>query len=197
MAPDRAGVNHRPLFFFAQCCIFFRQHARALQALEALLRSEPGHHRALSIAGFLYAEQGRTKDALAVLERAAALAPDDPATLFNLGFVLQRAGEHAQAIARMSRAVELQPSLDRAWYGLGISLIHTGRFREAIERLTEAARLQPLNPFARYQLAAAWFKLGEQEKVRAEYRKLKAFDPRIAAHVRADFGVPPDGDEVA
>jgi tetratricopeptide (TPR) repeat protein len=189
-------VNTRLLFVFAQCCIFFRRHGRALETLEALLASEPEHQRALSIAGFLYAEQGRTKDAIAALERAAALAPGDPATLFNLGFVLQRSGRHEDAIARMSRAVELQPSLDRAWYGLGISLIHTGRFREAIERLTEAARLQPLNPFARYQLAAAWFKLGEPEKVRAEYRRLKSFDPKIAAHVRADFGVPPDGDEV-
>ena len=137
------------------------------------------------------------KESIAVLERAATLSPHDAATLFNLGFVLQKAGRHEEAIARMSRAVELQPPLDRAWYGLGISLIHLGRFREAIERLTEAARLQPLNPFARYQLAAAWFKLGEPEKVRAEYRKLKTFDPKIAAHVREDFGVPKDGDEIA
>ena len=196
MALDPARVNRRLLFWFAQCCIFFKQPARALAALETLLGSEPDHRRALSIAGFLYAEQGRTRESIAALERAAALAPDDPATLFNLGFVLQRAGRHEEAIARMSRAVELQPSLDRAWYGLGISLIQTSRFQEAIERLTEAARLQPLNPFARYQLAAAWFKLGEPDKVRAEYRKLKSFDPKIAAHVRDDFGVPRDGDEV-
>lgn len=190
-------MNARLLFFFAQCCLFFKRPARALEALESLLRTQPDHHRALSVAGFLYAQQGRMKDSIAALERAAALAPEDAATQFNLGFVLQKTGRHDEAIARLSRAAELQPSLDRAWYGLGISLIHNGRFREAIERLTEAARLQPLNPFARYQLAAAWFKLGEPEKVRAEYRKLKSFDPKIAAHVRADFGVPPDGDEVA
>jgi tetratricopeptide (TPR) repeat protein len=184
------------LFLFAQACIFFKQHARALQALEALLREQPGHPRAWSIAGFLYAEKGRLGDAIASLERALALAPDNATTLFNLGFVLQKAGRHDEAIARMTRAVELNPALDRAWYGLGISLIHGGRFHEAIERLTEAARLQPFNPFARYQLAAAWFKLGEPEKVRAEYRKLKTFDPKIAAHVRTDFGVPKDPDEV-
>jgi tetratricopeptide (TPR) repeat protein len=176
------------LFLFAQACIFFKRHARALQALEALLREEPAHPRAWSIAGFLYAEKGRLGDAIAALERALALEPDNATTLFNLGFVLQKAGRHEEAIARMARAVELNPALDRAWYGLGISLIHVGRFREAIE--------QPFNPFARYQLAAAWFKLGEPEKVRAEYRKLKSFDPKIAAHVRTDFGVPRDPDEV-
>ena len=189
-------MTPRVLFLFAQACIFFKQHARALQALESLLREQPDHPRAWSIAGFLYAEKGRTADAIAAFERALAIAPDDAAALFNLGFVLQKAGRHEEAIGRLGRAAELSPSLDRAWYGLGLSLIHCGRFREAIERLTEAARLQPLNPFARYQLAAAWFKLGEPEKVRAEYRKLKGFDPKVAEHVRADFGVPKDGDEV-
>jgi tetratricopeptide (TPR) repeat protein len=185
------------LFLFAQACIFFKQHARALQALEALLREQPAHSRAWSTAGFLYAEKDRLGDAIAALERALALAPDNATILFNLGFVLQRAGRHEEAIERMARAVELSPVLDRAWYGLGISLIHCGRFREAIERLTEAARLQPFNPFARYQLAAAWFKLGEPEKVRAEYRRVKAFDPKVAAHVRADFGVARDPDDLA
>jgi len=184
------------LFLFAQCCIFFKQHSRALQALEALLRERPADARAWAIAGFLYAEKGRLADAIGALERALTLAPDNAATHFNLGFVLQRAGRHEQAIAHLGRAVELNPPLDRAWYGLGISLIHCGRFREAIERLTEAARLQPFNPYARYQLAAAWFKLGEPEKVRAEYRKVKAFDPRVAEHVRVDFGVPKDPDEM-
>ena len=189
-------MNARLLFLLAQCCVFFKQHERALELLETLLREQPGHARAWAIAGFLYAEKGRRADAIEAFERAVALAPGDAGTLFNLGFVLQKAGRHEEAIERMSRAVELQPGLDRAWYGLGISLIHCGRFREAIERLTEAARLQPLNPYARYQLAAAWFKLGEPDKVRAEYRKLKSFDPKVAAHVQADFGVPRDGDEV-
>ena len=188
-------MSPRFLFPFAQACIFFKQHARALQALEALLRDQPDHPRAWSIAGFLYAEKGRYAEAIAAFEHALAIAPDDAATQFNLGFVLQKAGRHEDAIVRLSRAVELDRALDRAWYGLGLSLIHCGRFREAIERLSEAARLQPFNPYARYQLAAAWFKLGEPEKVRTEYRKLKGFDPKVAEHVRMDFGVPKDGDE--
>ena len=169
----------------------FGKHQR-----EAVLREQPDHARALSVAGFLYAEQNRLAQAIGAFERAVALNPGEAATQFNLGFVLQKAGRHEEAIARLARATELQPSLDRAWYGLGLSLIQRGRFREAIDKLSEAARLQPLNPYPRYQLGAAWFKLGEPEKVRAQYRKLKTFDPKVAAHVRADFGVPRDGDEV-
>jgi tetratricopeptide (TPR) repeat protein len=189
-------VSARASYLLAQICIFLRQHRRALQLLEVLLRENPDHPRAWRIAGFLYAEKGRYGDAIHAFERALVLSSEDAATLFNLGFALQKAGRHEEAIGRLSRAVEMDPGLDRAWYGLGLSLIQCGRFQEAIGRLTEAARLQPLNPYARYQLGAAWFKLGEPEKVRAEYRKVKAFDPQVAAHMRADFGVARDGDEV-
>ncbi len=189
-------MSARAQYLLAQICIFFKQHRRAVQLLESLLRENPGHAGAWRLVGFLYAEKDRYGDSITAFERALALSSEDAATLFNLGFALQKVGRHEAAISPLSRAVDLDPALDRAWYGLGLSLIQCGRFQEAIARLTEAARLQPLNPYARYQLGAAWFKLGEPEKVRAEYRKVKTFDPQVAAHMRADFGVPRDGDEV-
>lgn len=182
------------LFFLAETLIFFRQHARALDTLQALLRQDPGHQRAWSLAAFLQAEKGRLAEATAAFEQALALDPTDAATLFNAGFVLQRLGRHEQAIEHFERAVQIDPKIDRAWYGLGLSLVQRGRYREAIDKLTEASRLQPFNPFARYQLAAAWFKLGEPEKVQAEYRHVKGFDPTVAEHIRVDFGVSRDPD---
>lgn len=182
------------LFLRAQAHLFLKRHRRALECLEALLREEPGHSRAWSISGFLYAEKGRFQDAVAAFERAVALNGRDAGTLFNLGFALQRVDRHEEAIERFRQALELDPTIDRAWYGIGLSLIQRGRYREAIEPLNQAARLQPLSPFARYQLAAAWFKLGEHEKVQAEYRRVKGYDPTVAEHIRVDFGVPKDTD---
>jgi tetratricopeptide (TPR) repeat protein len=182
------------LYFLAQFLVYVRQHDRALRAFEALFTQDATRPRAWSTAGFLYAEKNRFADAAAAFERSLALDAKDAATQFNLGFALQRLDRHDEALRCFAQAVALQSNLDRAWYGMGISLIHQGRFHEAIEKLTEAARLQPLNPFPRYQLAAAWFKLGEHEKVRAEYRRVKSFDPTIAEHIREDFGVPKDPD---
>jgi tetratricopeptide (TPR) repeat protein len=190
------SLRSRYWFFVAQCCVFFKLHGRALEILLDLVAAYPRHPQAWGVAGFLLAENRRYQEAISAFESALAIGPDNSWNLFNLGFTLQKADRHEEAIERMQRAVELNPSLDRAWYGLGISLIHCGRFHEAIERLTEAARLQPFNPFARYQLAAAWFKLGRMENVVAEYRRLNSFDPKVAAHVRADFGVPRDPDEI-
>ena len=182
------------LFFRAQLYLFLKQHRRALAALQRLLEEFPAHQRAWSISGFLYTEQGRLDEAIPAFERAVGLDPRDAATVFNFAFALQRAGRHDDAIARFRQAIDLDPSIDRAWYGMGISLVQRGRYHEAIEKLNEAARLQPLSPFARYQIAAAWFKLGEHENVRSEYRKVKAFDPTVAEHIRVDFGVREDPD---
>jgi len=182
------------LYFRAQALLFFKQHDRALHAFEIFLAEYPAHPRAWSTAGFLYAEKGRFQNAIAAFERAVTLNADDAATLFNLGFALQRAGRHAVAIERFEQAIALQPSLDRAWYGLGLSLAYEDRHAEAAAKFQEAARLQPLSPYPRYQLAGAWFKLGEHEKVRAEYRRVKGFDPKVAERIRIDFGVPKDPD---
>jgi tetratricopeptide (TPR) repeat protein len=182
------------LFYRVQLYLFFKQHRRALEALEALLQEDPTHQRAWSIAGFLYTEANALDKAIPAFEHAVGLNPKDAATAFNFAFALQRAGRHDEAIARFQQAIDLDPSIDRAWYGMGVSLVQRGRYREAIEKLNEAARLQPLSPFAPYQRAAAWFKLGEHEKVRSEYRKVKGFDPIVAEHIRVDFGVPKEPD---
>src|SRR5262245_55736782 len=110
----------RLLFFLAHCCIFFKQHARALALLESVVGESPEIRRAAAIIWFLYAENGRFQDSITALQRAVALEPDSAASHFNLGFVLQKAHRHEEAIARLTRAIELNPALDRAWYGLGI-----------------------------------------------------------------------------
>lgn len=182
------------LNFQAQFWVYIKQHERAVTALEAFLAQYPAERRAWTTLAYLYAEKSRFDDAISAFERGLALGTREAATLFNYGFALQKVGRHAEALRAFEEAVALQPNLDRAWYGMGISLIHDGRFHEAIEKLTEAGRLQPMSPFPRYQLAAAWFKLGEHDKVRAEYRHVKSFDPTVAEHIRTDFGVPQDAD---
>ena len=182
------------LFSVAQLFTFFKRNTRALQAFEAVLKVDPRHQRAWSCAAFLHAEKGRYDQAIPAFEQALALKPGDAPAHFNLGFVLQRAGRHDEALGHFQRAIDLDPALDRAWYGMGLSLSQQDRYQEAIARLKEAARLQPFNPYARYYLAAAWFKLGEPENVQKEYRRVKKFDPRIAERLRVDFGVPKDPD---
>ena len=46
-----------------------------------------------------------------------------------------------------------------------------------------------MNPYAGYQLAGVWHRLGLRDKVRAEYERIKGFDPKVAERIRTEFGV--------
>jgi len=178
------------LFQWAKLLLFVGFRARAIEALRTVVQEDPHHVRAWTSLGFLHAEQGRLREATQAFDQALALRTDAP-TLFNAGYVLQRAGRHEAAMGHFQRAIALDANLDRAWYGLGLSLAHEGRHEEAIPKFEEAARLQPFNPYAGYQLAAAWFKLGRQDKVQSEYVRVKGFDPKVAERIRLDFGAAP------
>jgi tetratricopeptide (TPR) repeat protein len=191
LAGRGAPRSTRGLFAYAQVLLFFHQHARAHEVLLQVLQQDPDHKRALPISGFLYSEKGQFAEAVRDFERALALGSADAPLFFNAAFALQRAGRHEEAIRRFQQAIDLDPILDRAWYGMGLSLAHLGRHEEAVARFKEAARQQPLNPYAGYQLAGALFKLGRQEEVRAEYLRVKQFDPKISDQIRRDFGVDP------
>jgi tetratricopeptide (TPR) repeat protein len=183
-----AALRSSVFFRYAQFLTIFGLRARAHEFVELALQQNPRHQRAWTLSGFMNAEKGRMDAAVRDFEQAVALKPDDADTLFNLGFILQRTGKHPEALERFQRAVELSPFLDRAWYGMGLSLSKLGRYQEAAAKFSEAARLQPMNPYASYQLASAWAQLGDREKLEAEYRRVKGFDPKMAAQMQRDFG---------
>jgi tetratricopeptide (TPR) repeat protein len=185
-----SGSLRTSLFFrYAQFLTFWGLRARAIEFLYLVVRADPRHQRAWTFLGFLHAQDERFDDAVKAFEAALALNPADADSTFNLGYVLQKARRHDAAIERFQKTIELNRFLDRAWYGLGLSLVQQGRYAEAAEKLREATRLQPMNPYAGYQLGAALFKLGEHEAVRAEYERIRGFDPKISEQMRVDFGV--------
>ena len=177
------------LFKMVEACLFVGRKDRAVELLNEVVREAPRHFQAWGTLGFLHSAAGRYVAAIAAFERALDIRTDDHEVIFNLGFTLQRAGRHEEALARFDRAVAVNAFLDRAWYGAGISLAHLGRMDEAVSRVREATRLQPMNPYAGYQLGAALFKLGRYDEVRAEYERVKGFDPKISEQMRRDFGV--------
>ncbi|MBK8063866.1 MAG: tetratricopeptide repeat protein [Betaproteobacteria bacterium] len=176
------------LFWFGQLLAYMRRSDRALALFREVAAQNPSHQQAWSSIGFLLAEKGELEPALQAFEKALALDPGD-APARNIAFVLQRLGRHEDAIEGFKRTLEADDKVDRAWYGIGLSLCSLGRYEEAIERFTEAARLQPMNPYAGYQLAGTWHKLGQHDKVRAEYERIKGFDPKVAERIRQEFGV--------
>lgn len=85
---------------------------KALQALGYTLALQPRHAGAYAhLAAALLAED-RREEAQAAAERAATLAPEDPAVLDVTGVVMTSLGRHHQALALFERAAKLSGKPD-------------------------------------------------------------------------------------
>jgi LuxR family transcriptional regulator, maltose regulon positive regulatory protein len=125
---------------------FPRALALAGAAQEAGIRLEDAgiEARALARLGMMHQRQGRLKDAIQLLHRSQARAPDDGelvATVqFYLGQILGPSGELGGAIAHFRTALayfdEAGPAVRAAdtEYALALALTHAGRLSEAAAR---------------------------------------------------------------
>jgi Flp pilus assembly protein TadD/4-amino-4-deoxy-L-arabinose transferase-like glycosyltransferase len=98
---------------------------------------------------------GQPADAVPLLERAAAEAPDYGPPHFDLGVALDRTGQTARAIEEFAVAVRLQPDSLNVHETLAVALWHADRREEAIAHYQEAVRLKPDDPVGQNNLANA------------------------------------------
>jgi tetratricopeptide (TPR) repeat protein len=169
----------------------FGASAAAERLLATAHREFPNDVPTLTALGFLYAQQERRREAIALFERAAALRPDDAEIAFDRGFLLQELNDHDAAVAAFTRAVAINPDHDRALYGLALSLISLRRLDEAVPPLEKNTRLQPMSPYGWYQLGRVQSARGKQDKTAAIVAHLNTFEPKVAAQLARETGLPP------
>lgn len=119
-------------------------------AFERALASSEGRSKAALVnLATVEARRGRQAQALALLERARNVAPDDALVLANLGTLLAHAGRVEDGALALRRALEIGPGDAPARLELGLALLTLGRADEALNVLealeqVEAARCKGL-----------------------------------------------------
>jgi tetratricopeptide (TPR) repeat protein len=98
---------------------------------------------------------GRVPEAVAELEAASALDPDNAKIRSDLGFVYLYAGRTNDAVRLQRAALERNPRLAQAHYGLGLALEKSGDGQGGRRELVEYARLEPRSYLA-WRLREAW-----------------------------------------
>jgi tetratricopeptide (TPR) repeat protein len=97
---------------------------------------------------------------VALLERAVALAPDNPDFHGNFGIVRHALGDLAGARASLERATTLEPRMGEAHSNLSMTLRELGEFEAAHQRARRALELNPGLAAAHLNLAMALLALG-------------------------------------
>lgn len=176
---DRAALAE-----FAQLCHANGRLAEAMHAYEALLFADPGEARWPHLLAGILTGYGRLAEALPLLERAAALAPDRPIVWQRLGEARLKDNRAEEAAAAFREVLKLNPGDVHALFGLARCELQAGRLTGARSRLQEAVTSNPDFPGAQTLLASVWERLGNPAaaqvarlRVRGDGRYTEAPDP--------------------
>jgi len=120
-----------------------------LDVMEASLRSvmklAPDNHHAYNALGYSLAERNvRLPEALALVDKAMKMAPDDPFIMDSMGWVQYRLGNLDQAEVHLRRAYALRSDVDIAVH-LGEVLWQKGLKADAQKLWREARAKDPQN----------------------------------------------------
>lgn len=127
---------------------------------------------------------GRPAEALAPMQMATRLTPEDVEALNNLGNAFCELGRLDEAETTHRRAIAIAPQLAKAHYNLGIVLMKAGRFGEAEASFRLAVRIRPDFAHAFGSLGGALKALGRPDESEAWYRRALEIEPSFAeAHV--------------
>lgn len=126
----------------------------AMRLCQAFLATQPGDPEGESFLGLCRIETG-DREGAALIERAAAAAPDNPFAALYLSMLREREGALREAVVSANRAAAKAPGMFEAWAQLGKLLGQAGKYAEALTALRHANRLNPNHAGAALLLAGA------------------------------------------
>jgi len=113
--------------------------------------------------GLALRAQERYPDAIAALQKAVELDPQNLSGRVLLGWTQHRAGQQADATATLTEALSLNPFEVPTLNALGIVYLVDGQLNNAIAAHSWAALLKPNNEIAYYNLSLAFERIGQYE----------------------------------
>ncbi|MEK6700834.1 MAG: tetratricopeptide repeat protein [Planctomycetota bacterium] len=116
--------------------------------LRRLIARSPSDVSLVSTMATVLSGMGRRDESLLFHQRAAELAPDQPAPWLALGLALVQIHRHADALAPLERAASLAPAQPAATLALARAQVATGRSSAAIAQLESLLHLLPGDPEA-------------------------------------------------
>lgn len=150
-----------------------------------VLAAEPDHARALHYAGVLAHQQGRSDEAIALIEKSLAIeaadlasGPDRADRYNNLGIVLQSAGQLERAVEAYRHAIAIDPRHANAHSNLGVLLRATGQPAEAEAAYRLAIEIAPDHVDAYTNLGILLNALGRTDEAAACYCKVITLRPK-------------------
>lgn len=152
---------------------------RAADMAEAAFRGGLEHPMVLNLTALKFEEENRFEDALAVLQRAIQIAPQDLGARNAAGLVLTRLERYREALAMFDSVVEIMPEFAGAHCARGATLEALGRLKEAEAAHRRALELEPENLGAMQGCANLLSRRGAHAEARPLAEAVLAAEPNF------------------
>ena len=167
---SRRHLWHKRLGFNTK---FEAENAARIALRKAMANPTPLAHR---VAAGLYVKERRVDEALAEIERAVALDPNDPENYALLSVTLTWAGRPKEAVDAINAAMRFDPFYPAHYQStLGVAKYALGKFDEAFEHLKRAHRRDSGNLLVLSHLLAAEGQLGKLGNAAITLNKINKF----------------------
>jgi Flp pilus assembly protein TadD len=144
----------------------------------------PGSWLAAANLGKVALDEGKYRDAAALLDRAEVLRPDSAEVRLDRGNAYDHLGNPGAAEAEYRKAVALDPAFPGAYYDLGVLLLDEGDPVGASVALRQALRLDANDAAAHNNLGLALGRMGDARLAGIEFGEAIRLDPgRKEAHL--------------
>ena len=175
-AADRKGLIDDALR--ARWGLLCAESGRADEALRVLAPlSGSRDPEALNAVGIALATAGRTKEAIAKFEEAAAADPRSGEAWQNIGITRLQAGDGPGALEAFGRALAVNDRLPRAWNAQGVALMRAGRAADAIASWKKAVALDRNQFDALFNIALVAHGIGDDAESRGALEEFIARAP--------------------
>lgn len=116
---------------------------RAEQSYREAIELQPEHWPSLNNLAVILLRSGRPGEGLALAERAASLAGNNPLVLHTLGWAQLEQGQLSEAVTSLKRALEIDPDAPTFNYRLGRAYLAQGDVSRGLDRIRRALDLDP------------------------------------------------------
>lgn len=158
--------------------------AAACAAVQQRHRNQPD---AIHLQGLIAHRRGHLDEALALIDRALGLAPND-SMYSNRGIVLQAMERLDEAVVAYQRALELNPQAAAVYCNLGSCMQAQAKWDQGIAAFQACLRLTPRNAAALNGLGFCHLSLDRLPEAEAALKAAIEVDPKFAS-ARTNLGI--------
>ena len=141
-------------------------------------------HRIYNGLGYIYLFQQQYEQALAEIERAVSLAPNEAGNYAALAMALSEIGKTTEALQAAAQALRLKPAVpDLHLADVGVAYVVAGHYEEARAPLQRFLSHYPNHPLPHLMLAAVYSELGQAAEAQKEAAEVLRLNPHFSLEV--------------